>query len=215
MKVMKHFALSLAVLLAATYAAAQDVSTLNPIARSYGILGFGYPAPKGDGWREIGSGPDYVQLIYAEQLGPDTINTRLAFEAHAFLIPDPSKAPDASVLAQLSMSQRMQEFKDAQQELVAMSKIEPVQADVPMFQYTLVVKFDEKDRFVNYFVAMAADKSQYFAAKLETQENDFRDQPYYAPLLESLTALKFVAADKPKSDGATKPDNVPAPGVKN
>ena len=72
MNVVKRFAFSLTVLLTASYAAAQDVSTLNPVARTYGVLGFSCQAPKGDGWREVGSGPDYVQLIYAEQLGPET-----------------------------------------------------------------------------------------------------------------------------------------------
>ena len=227
MNIMKRLAVSLVVLLAATPGVAQDVSTLNPLARSYGILGFSYQPPKGEGWREVGSGPDYVQLVYAEQIGADTINTRLAFEAHAFLIPDPTKAPDPLVLAQLSMSQRIQEFKDAQpapkdgdqnakdasSPLVAMSKIEPVQAGVPLYEYTLVVKVDEKERFINYFVALSPDKTQYFAAKLETEDGKFRDESYYAPLHASMETLAFAAADKPKTE-SSKPEPAAVPDEK-
>jgi len=208
---MKRLAISLVLLLAATQAAAQDYTALTPLVRTYSLLGFSFQSPKGDGWREVGSAPDAVQLVYAEQLTPDTINTRLAFEGHAFVILDQSKAPDAATLAQLSMSQRLREAKDAGQELVAMSKIAPVQADVPVFEYTIVLKLDQKDRFLNYFVAMAPDKTQYFAAKLETEDLNFRDQPYYAPLRESIGTLKFTPAAKPQSGESGKQDSPSSP----
>jgi hypothetical protein len=75
-----------------------------------------------------------------------------------------------------------------------------------LYEYTLVVKLDEKERFINYFVALSPDKTQYFAAKLETEDNNFRDAPYYAPLHASMETLTFAAAENPKTD-SSKPGN--------
>jgi hypothetical protein len=251
MNLMKRLVAIVIVLLTAGYAAAQDVSTLNPMARGYRVLGFSFDAPQGDGWREVGSGQDFLMLIYAEQVGADTINTRLAFEAHAFPIDDPSKAPEPVMLAQMSMSQRVKEFNDAAKEaaaakaaatpsqdgsakaddappsqdgdakpndaspgVVAMSNIQQLQSPVPVFEYTLVVKLgEEKERYITYFVALAPDKTQYFAAKLETQDSDYRDQSYFAPLHASMESLSFPPAEKPKTDAAA-PSDKPAAAEK-
>lgn len=197
---MKHFALLAVLLLSTTHAAAQDVTVLQPLLPTYDLNGFKYQPPKGDGWRDVGSAPESVRLVYAEQIGEGQINSRMDFHAQAFLVPEPDKAPDAAQLTKLSMAQRIEEKKeDKALTLVAMSRIEPVEAEIPTFEYTLVLKVGEEEFFENYVVALAPDKTQYLAAKLVTKDKDFREQPYYAPLRASITGLTFSASDKPKT----------------
>jgi len=204
---MKRFVFPLVLLLAVADAGAQGLSTLNPLAAVYSLIGFAYEPPKGDGWRELASTPDAVRIVYAEQLAADQINTRADFGAQAFPVSEPDKIPDAATLARMSMAQRTQEKG---KDLVAMSKLEPVEgAGVPMFEYTLVAKVESEDYFENYFVALAPDKTQYLAGKLVTKEKDFREQPYYAPFRASMLGLKFRAAEKPNAPEPSKA--APAP----
>ena len=147
--------------LAASSALAQDVLTLNPMAPSYKLLGFTYTPPKGDGWREIGYVLEALRLVYAEQIG-DKINTHVDFTAQAFPVTPPTPTLEASQLAQMSMQQRLGEKGDT---LVALSQVAPVEgAKIPVFEYTLIVKIDGADAVEHYFVSLAPDKQQYFAA---------------------------------------------------
>lgn len=194
---MNRVAFLLVVLLAASPAAAQGLTMLSPMAPSYSLNGFTYEPPKGEGWRELASAPDALRIVYAEQITADQINTRADFGAQAFPIPEPEKAPNAEVLARLSLEQRTQEKG---KDLVAMSAIEPVDgAQVPMFQYTIVTKVEQEDYYETYFIALAPDKSEYFAGKLVTKDHEFRDQAYYAVLRASMAGMKFAAAEKPAS----------------
>jgi hypothetical protein len=204
--------LSLAVLsLAALDAFAQGVSVLNPMAPSYKLYGFTYEPPKGDGWRELGYAMDALRIVYAEQTSETQINTRADFTVQAFPIDEPSKAPEAAQLAQLSMTQRIQEKGES---LVAMSQVQPVEGKLPIYEYTLIVKVEGADVAEHNFVALAPDKTQYLAAKLLTKDTDFRAQPFYAPLQESMQqGLQWGAAAKEAgSAAAANPaDPTPAP----
>jgi len=185
--------LACTLLASAIPASAQGVSMLNPLAASYNILTFVYQPPKGDGWRELASAPDSVHLLYAEQTG-ETINTRADFEAQSFEISTPQKIqlPDVATLCRLSMSQRLQEKKDANLELVATTPPQPVTAaGLPMYEYTLVTKLNDEEIVEHYFVVLAPSKAEYLAAKLVTREKDFRDQAYFKSLMESLVGMKF------------------------
>jgi hypothetical protein len=210
----RHLAVAAALsFLAASSAFAQEVSILNPMAASYKLSGFTYVPPKGDGWREIGYALDSLRLVYAEQLGEGQINTRVDFTAQAFPIDQPAAAPDGAQLAQLSLQQRLTEKGDT---LVAMSKVAPVEGKVPIHEYTLIVKISGEDHAEHYFVALAPDKTQYLAAKMITKDTNFREQPFFAPMLESIRSLTFESAGAsssaptPAAPAATPPATPPA-----
>jgi hypothetical protein len=197
-------------------AAAQGVSMLNPIAPTYTLLGFVYTPPKTDGWRELTSQPDAVRIVYAEQLDPAQINTRADFTVQSFPIDAPAKVPDAITLTQLSMSQRLDEKKqETATEVVAISRPQQLVGEVPTFEYELRLKVNGEEVFEDYFVALAPDKSQYLAAKMVTKDKDFRELPYFKPLQDSMTALKFPGAaplDQQSSNGsASASTSAPSP----
>jgi hypothetical protein len=180
---------------------------LNPLAPSYKLLGFVYAPPKGDGWRELAAQPDAVRIVYAEQLDTTQINTRVDFTAQSFLVDDPAKLADALTLTQLSMNQRLEEKKqETGTEVLAISRPQALVGEVPMFEYELRTKVNGEEMFEDYFVALAPDKSQYLAAKMVTSDKDFRNLPWFKPLQDSMTGLKFPPAaplDKPSSNGST------------
>jgi hypothetical protein len=74
------------VLVCAHSAVAQGVSMLNPMRPLYELQAFVFDPPDGDGWRELGAGPDTVRIVYAEQLAEGQINTRADFTAQTFEI---------------------------------------------------------------------------------------------------------------------------------
>jgi hypothetical protein len=187
-------------------AAAQGVSMLNPIQPAYKLLGFVYTPPKGDGWRELISQTDAVRIVYAEQLDPAQLNTRVDFTLQAFLVDDPAKVTDVLGLTQLSMSQRLEEKKlEKETEVLAISRPSQLPGEVPAFEYELRTKVNGEEYFEDYFVALSADKTQYLAAKMVTQDKDFRSSPWFKPLQDSVMALKFPGAaplDQPKTNGS-------------
>jgi hypothetical protein len=194
-------------------ARAQGLSVLNPLAPTYPMLSFTFESPKGDGWRELGAAPDSVRLIYAEQLAEGQINARADFNAQAFEISTTEKVqlPDLFTLTRMSMAQRQKEKKDEGSEVVAMSPPEQLDALLPMYGYTLVVKTGELEVFEHYFVVLAPNKAEYLSAKLVTKEKDFREQAYFKGIESSMKTLKFGGA----AAGTPDPAATPAEPAKN
>jgi hypothetical protein len=204
----QHFGLILAALALVVAAPAwpQAVSVLNPLARQYEFKSFVFTPPSTDGWREMASAPDAARLVYAERIDEEAINTRADFTAQSFDIDDPSQAPDPFTLARISLAQRVEEKGEA---LVALSQVQPVQGELGVHEYALVIKVGEDDIFEHYFVALAPDKSEYLAAKLITKDSTYREEPYFRPLYEAVGSMKFKGATSAASGANDEPAGEP------
>jgi len=190
-------ALISAMLLAPAAADAQGFTMMSPMPAQYGIGAFEYTPPSGDGWREVQSGPDHFTIVYAEQSGEDTINTRMEFSAHSFPLDDPSVVPDTYRLALASFETRKAERGES---LVAHSNVEYLAGTEGILMYSLVTRAGDKDVYEIFYVQLKPDKTAYLSAKLLTRDVDYDEQPYFKPFLLSLPSLKPVGAAEPAAD---------------
>lgn len=200
----------IAVLMTATLVApavvhAQGFTMMSPMPPRYGIGAFEYTPPGGDGWREVQSGPDHFAIVYAEQTGEDTINTRMEFSAQSFPLEDPSIVPDTFRLALASFETRKAERGES---LVAHSNVEYLEGTEGILMYSLVTRAGDKDIYEIFYVQLKPDKTAYLSAKFLTRDFDYDQQPYYKPFLMSLPSLKPVgsveAADNQKAGAGEK-----------
>ena len=192
--------LTLSIVLPTPTAIAQGMARLMPLQSSYTIGRFQYEPPQGDGWAHVASSHSVFRFIYAEQLGAEAILTRTEIVIESFDIPDPALVADARTLTQLSLNQQA---KEREANLVAYSPIESLATEPAVHAFTLVTKTGDKEVFESFFVALAPDKSQYLVGKMTTNEKDFLEAPYYAPLRTSMSALRFEA--EASEDPAEKP----------
>ena len=175
-------------------AGAQGFTMMSPMPPQYGIGSFEYTPPSGDGWREVQSGPDHFTIVYAEQTGDDTINTRMEFSAQSFALDDPEVVPDTFRLALASFETRKAERGES---LVAHSKVEYLEGTEGILMYSLVTRAGDKDIYEIFYVQLKPDKTAYMSAKFLTRDIDYDQQPYYKPFLLSLPSFKPVGSSTP------------------
>ena len=190
-------------------AAAQGLSMYAPLAPKYQIGDFEYQAPKVDGWRQVTSGEVSFILVYAEMIEGDKINTRAQVNAEAFAIPENAAlGHDTLWLTEQGQAQQVKERGDS---LVAFSKIAPVKANADVLSYSLVTKQGDIELFETFYVMLAPNKSSYIVAKVTTKDTDFRTQPYFGQLEESLASLRHAPRAKDSSSPAAP--TPPPPGA--
>ncbi len=90
----RGFALTALALLVAAPAAAQVQTKYVAPSDGYTIGGFRYAAPTSDGWRQVASGGEALELVYLESLGQDQVNGRAYVAMQAAEIPGDSDDVD-------------------------------------------------------------------------------------------------------------------------
>jgi hypothetical protein len=202
--------LSLVLLLALSgTAAAQAVSMYAPLAPKYQIGDFEYQGPKVDGWRQVTTGESSFILVYAETVDQDKINTRAQLNAEAFAIPEGlALNHDTMWLTEQGQAQQVKERGD---NLVAFSKIAPVESNPAVMTYSLVSKQAGVELYETFYVMLAPNKTSYIVAKVTTKDTDFRTQPYFGQVEASLASLRH--APRPKDSSAPPAPTPPVPGA--
>jgi hypothetical protein len=127
-------------------------------------------------------------LVYAEEVDGGQVNTRAQLNAEAYEIP--GGAADGHDTLWLTEQGQAQQVKERGENLVAFSKIAPLASNSGVMSYSLVTKTSGVDMFETFYVMLAPNKASYVVAKILTKDTDFRTQPYFAQLEESLGSLK-------------------------
>ena len=167
---------------------AQGMIVLNPMPPSYDLGGFSLSSPPVDNWRETQSSATSFQAVYAERVSDVDINQRCHFLAESHKVDEPDYQGDSASAAAAAWTQHTELRGEA---LVAFTRVQ-VLAEAPgIFTFSLVVKVGEENVQETFFIMLAPDKSEYFVAKLTTKEPQFREAPFYAPLLLSLSTLHW------------------------
>jgi hypothetical protein len=199
------FAGMLAVLAISTTAAAQGVSVYAPVMPQYQFGEFEYTPPKEDGWRQVASSQSGFILVYAEQVPPDQINTRVQIEAEAFAVPDPRVIQGLMWLTEQGQAQQV---KERGEKLIAFSKIRPLASSKNVLSYALVTRTGGEDVQEVFYVALAPDKTSYLVVKMTTKEPDYRQQAYFSQFEGSLASLVHKPPVPSGSDKAS-PSELP------
>ncbi|MFQ5478076.1 MAG: hypothetical protein ACE5E4_05625 [Candidatus Binatia bacterium] len=173
----------------AATAVAQDITVLSPLKSEYRLGGFVCTPPAVAGWRELGSNSKAFQLAYAEVMPGDAIKTRGLFAAEVFAIPAPAEVVDVAALASLAHAQQIQNRGD---KVIAFSRVAEFDGVEGMQSFTLVSGSKENPVYETFFVSLAPDKSEYFVGRLTTEDEDFREQPYFGSLKLVLGTLRRV-----------------------
>ena len=190
-------------------AAAQGVSVYAPLAPRYQIGDFEYVGPKVDGWRQVTSGESSFILVYAETVEADKINTRAQLNAEAFAIPEGAATGRDTMW--LTEQGQAQQVKERGADLVAFSKITPIESNAEILSYSLVSKPGGVELYEVFYVMLAPTKSSYIVAKITTKDTDFRTQPYFGQVEASLASLRH--APRPKDSAPSGPAPSAPPGV--
>ncbi|RMF21429.1 MAG: hypothetical protein D6760_09445, partial [Deltaproteobacteria bacterium] len=167
---------------------AAQMIMMAPIEAHYRVGGFDYLPPAGEGWRQVGSAPNEVHLVYAEVPEAEKVDFRLDLVIHAFDVEDPAAVPDAASLARISHQQQAAKRKGA---LVALSDVVPVAGGQQLYTFTLVTRAPEGDVFESFYVGLAPDRSQYVVAKATTDDPAYEHAPFWQPLQESIVTLRY------------------------
>jgi len=167
---------------------AQGLLVLNPMPPSYDLGGFSLSSPPVDNWRETQSSPTSFQAVYAERASDVDINQRCHFLAESHKVPESDYQGDSASAATAAWTQHTELRGDA---LVAFTRVQVLKEAPGVFTFTLVVKLGEENVQETFFIMLAPDKSEYFVAKLTTKEPQFREAPFYAPLMLSLSTLHW------------------------
>lgn len=179
---------------------AQDTMQLNVPAPEYTLGGWVYKAPSDDGWRQIANIKESLSLVYAEQVTPESIETRIGLAMEVHPIPEGTAVESAAALADLSR-QQMAEGRGT--ELVALSGIEAVPSIENMYTYRLLVHApvpDMPDAYEVYYVALAPTKTEYLVIQVITKTQDYSNQLYFQQFYGSLASLKYLGRDKASSE---------------
>jgi hypothetical protein len=206
-------AICLAAMLAAGLPAApvlaQEMMELTVPAFEYSLGRFKYKAPSADGWRQMANIQNSLSLVYAEQKGPESIETVFGAVLESHDIPPENKVESAAALAELSRTQ-MAENRKA--ELVGISPIEAVPSIDNLYTYRLLVHSPlegQPDVYEVYYVGMAPDGTQYVVIQCITKTDDYGNQLYFQQFYGSLASLKYTGADaspaKPAETSPAKP----------
>lgn len=190
----------LAAVLAAVWSTpvrAQDVAMLVVPNAHYTLGAFGYDPPLLEGWRTVGGGPTSLNLVYAERVNEDQINSRLHVQVESFPIPDPKMVTDGPSLADLG---RRQQIKARGDTVVAFSDVTRVPGENEIYQYEIVSKAGEEKLHEIFFTTLAPDKSAYAVAMAATQEEDYATQPYWSQFYGSLASFKPTASEETAKD---------------
>ena len=169
---------------------AQGMFVLNPMPASYDLGGFSMSAPPVDNWRETQSSATSFQAVYAERVSDVDINQRCHFIAESHKVDDPNYQGDSASAATAAWTQHTELRGEA---LVAFTRVQVLEEAPDIFTFTLVVKVGEENIQESFFIMLAPDSSEYFVAKLTTKELEFREAPFYAPLMLSLATLRWRA----------------------
>jgi hypothetical protein len=207
----RGFALTALALLVAAPAAAQVQTKYVAPSDGYTIGGFRYAAPTSDGWRQVASGGEALELVYLESLGQDQVNGRAYVAMQAAEIPGDSPVKDLEGLATLSRNQQMEARGD---NLVAYSPTALVAGRQDMRTFRLVTSMaGEPDRklFEVFYVALAPDISQYLVMNFATNDEDYENQLFFAQFFASLASVGF--RDDAGDKAATAPAGDAAPAA--
>ncbi len=194
-------------------AQAQGLTQLDPVAPKYTLGSWAYEAPQFDGWRQLASSTRTLDLVYAERVDDERINTRIAVTLGAFDIPEEARpTADPALLAELS---RRQQIKAREGQDLLFSAVEPVPGDNGLQTFSLVTRDGEGNNALHesFYVALAADRSEYLVVQMATQEMDFAGQGYFQQFFASLASLRSSiaqAAPEGASDDAASTDEAPA-----
>lgn len=169
---------------------AQGMLVLNPMPPSYDLGGFSLSSPPVDNWRETRSTATSFQAVYAERVSDVDINQRCHFLAESHKVDDPDYEGDSASAATAAWIQHTELRGEA---LVAFTRVQVLEKAPGIFTFSLVVKVGEENVQETFFIMLASDKSEYFVAKLTTKEPEFREAPFYAPLMLSLSTLRWRA----------------------
>lgn len=167
---------------------AQGMIVLNPMPPSYDLGGFSLSSPPVDNWRETQSSATSFQAVYAERVSDVDINQRCHFLAESHKVDEPDYQGDSASAATAAWTQHTELRGEA---LVAFTRVQVLAEAPAIFTFSLVVKVGEENVQETFFIMLAPDKSEYFVAKLTTKEPQFREAPFYAPLLLSLSTLHW------------------------
>jgi len=167
---------------------AQGMIVLNPMPPSYDLGGFSLSSPPVDNWRETQSSATSFQAVYAERVSDVDINQRCHFLAESHKVDEPDYQGDSASAATAAWTQHTELRGEA---LVAFTRVQVLAEAPEIFTFSLVVKVGEENVQETFFIMLAPDKSEYFVAKLTTKEPQFREAPFYAPLLLSLSTLHW------------------------
>jgi hypothetical protein len=186
---------------------AQGMLILNPMPPSYDLGGFSLSSPPVDNWRETQSSATSFQGVYAERASDVDINQRCHFLAESHKVDDPDYQGDSASAATAAWIQHTELRGEA---LVAFTRVQVLEEAPGIFTFSLVVKVGEENVQETFFIMLAPDKSEYFVAKLTTKEPQFREAPFYAPLMLSLSTLhwRVQQADGDSLAGKTTEDAV-------
>lgn len=190
----------------ATGAAAQGMAVYAPVSPQYSLGNFEYSAPQTDGWRQVSSDHSVLRLVYAELLSEDLLNTRADVVLEAFEIPDPALVTTGLALAQSALAQQVDKRKET---MIGYTRVATVESGVETYAFTIASRLpDEKTRFETFFVSLAADKSQYLAAKLTIDEDKYEETPFYLSIVESYKDL--TGPDAPAEEAGDAAGEAPA-----
>lgn len=197
---------------------AQGTAQLDPVAKTYTLGRFKYEAPQFDGWRQIANAPDTLQLVYAEQMEGNQINTRCHVVLEVYDLPAESRPPGVAELAEAGRKQLGAKVKD---QMVAASLTAPVPGVENVSTYRFLLHGPPEmgsDYYQVYYVALAPDKSQYVVMQVNTKDTDYENQMYFQQFYATLARLKYeapagAAAASPSAAAAVPGGAAPASGA--
>jgi len=187
---------------------AQEMMELTVPASEYTLGRFKYKAPSADGWRQMANVQNSLSLVYAEQKGPESIETLFGAVLESHDVPPENKIESAAALAELSRTQMAEKRKP---ELVGISAIEAVPSIDNLSTYRLLVHSPlqgQPDVYEVYYVGMAPDGTQYIVIQCITKTDDYGTQLYFQQFYGSLASLKYTG------DGAAPAKPAEAPSAK-
>jgi hypothetical protein len=184
----------------------QEVIVYAPIQPEYRLGSFQYTAPQVDGWRQIANESDVLRLVYVEQLGPETFNTRVDVVAEAFEIPDPELVPSGLALAQSGQQQQMEARGEA---IAGYTRLEALPSAVEAYAYTISLKLtEEQKRYETFVVAIAPDKTEYLVVKITVDEDEYTKQQFFLDIYESMKTIQHPGKAAPAApDGQKQASN--------
>lgn len=186
----------------AASAHAQGTAQLDPVAKSYTLGRFAYEAPLADGWRQLANAKDSLQLVYAEQLEDNKINTRCHVVLEIHELPADSGVPGVAELAEVGRRQMGDRVKA---EMAAISPVAAVPGVENIYTYRFLLHGPPEmgsDYYQVYYVALAPDKTQYVVIQLNTKDMDYENQIYFQQFYATLARLKYQAPAAANVPGA-------------
>lgn len=195
---------------------AQGVMQLENPPELYELNGFQYAPPTLDGWKQLVRSPESFEIIYALRSAEDAIDSKLHIVGRTFPIENPDVVRDGAHLVSLARAQQIEKRKDI---LIALSVAEQVAGTNDVWTYTLIVPSplaedgDETRLHEDFYVALAPDKSSYFVLNAITEDEGYREQPWFLHFFGSLASVKHSSQPESAEEGAETESKEAAPSA--